>query len=759
MRPACSKHKTLQKRFSRQWIAAAALTLACLAGAHAQTAAEDTSRTVTAVRLQPGESIMLDGSLAHPAWLRAPAWDRFVEKEPRNGAEPPQRTRVQVLFDDRALYVGVTAFDSAPAHIRDLPVRYDQVNRTQDFVVVYVDPIGSKRSAQFFRVNAAGSMGDGLHTASDDSEDFSPDFDWDSAVQRTNEGWTAVLRLPFASLRYDAGGQQAWRIMVARRLPRDDFHLITSMPVPRDAPSFIHNLQPLAGVTLPRDSQFLTLRPSLTLRTTREQDTGQPRQVRSELAASLDLKWRPRAELVVDATLNPDFSQVALDVPQLAGNSRFALFFPEKRPFFFESADLLKTPTDALYTRSFTAPRWGVRGTWRASSLAGTALAVDDRGGGLVLLPGPYGTDFAEQPASRNVASRLRYDQGAFTLGGVVATRRYAQDAGDNTVLGPDASWQIDDTWRVRGQWLHAETSAQADGNGGLQRGIARTGQRRVLKFLRNADFSESNIGIDDIDGGFRNDSGFVNQVGVRLVTAFHSVGWDKVGPFNLFFLNLQAERITDRATGKVVKELIRPGWWSAGKSNLEWWFEAYLHSNVRTAADAPLLRERYVSSSLIMTPAPWWPLVDTNISLGRLADATANKVRSGGRWNFSSRFRPLRPLELEPSISLAWLDQGGQRLYHETAAQLLAVWHLGPAMNLRAILQRRSLDRRAEPGVSAVRDAGGANSLTWTWRRSAGTVLYVGAGTGRNGDPTAKRGSEAFVKLQFDVDEARAMW
>jgi len=742
-----------------KWVAAAALALACLPGAHAQTAAEDASRTVTAVRLQPGESIVLDGSLAHPAWQRAPAWDRFVEKEPRTGAEPPQRTRVQVLFDDRALYVGVTAFDAAPARIRDLPVRYDQVNRTQDFVVVYVDPIGSKRSAQFFRVNAAGSMGDGLHTASDDSEDFSPDFDWDSAVQRTNEGWTAVLRLPFASLRYDAGGQQAWRIMVARRLPRDDFHLITSMPVPRDAPSFIHNLQPLAGVALPPDPQFLTLRPSLTLRTTREQDASQPRQGRSELEASLDLKWRPRAELVVDATLNPDFSQVALDVPQLAGNSRFALFFPEKRPFFFESADLLKTPTDALYTRSFTAPRWGVRGTWRAASLAGTALAVDDRGGGLVLLPGPYGTDFAEQPASRSVASRLRYDQGAFTLGGVVAARRYAQDAGDNTVLGPDAAWQIDDTWRVRGQWLHADTSAQADGNGGLQRGTASTGQRRVLKFLRNADFSESNIGIDDIDGGFRHDSGFVNQVGVRSVTAFHSVGWDEVGPFNLFFLNLQAEHTTDRATGKVVKELIRPGWWSAGKSNLEWWLEAYLHSNVRTAADAPLLRERYVSSGLIMTPAPWWPLVDTHISLGRLADATANKVRNGGRWNFSSRFRPLRPLELEPSISLAWLDEGGQRVYHETAAQLLAVWHLGPSMNLRAILQRRSLDRRAEPGVSAVRDAGGANSLTWTWRRSAGTVFYVGAGTGRNGDPTAQRGSEAFVKLQFDVDEARAMW
>ena len=471
---------------------------------------DDASRTITAVRLAPGESITLDGSLSHPAWGRAPVWSRFIEKEPRTGAEPPQETRVQVLFDERALYVGVTLNDRDPSRIRDLPVRYDQVNRTQDFVVVYIDAIGTKRSAQFFRVNAAGSMGDGIHTAADDSEDFSPDFDWDSAVQRTAQGWTTVMRLPFASLRYADGARQTWRMMVARRLPRDDFHLIASVPIPRDVPSFIHNLQPLAGVSLPQSQQFLTLRPSLTLRTTRSEEVGQPRQSKTEVDASLDVKWRPRAELVVDATLNPDFSQVALDVPQLAGNSRFALFFPEKRPFFFESADLLRTPTEALYTRSFTAPRWGLRGTWRSASLAGSVLAVDDRGGGLVLLPGPYGTDAAEQPASRTVATRIKGDEGHFTWGGVLAARHYARGVGDNNVLGPDALWQINDTWRLRGQWLASDTTAQPDGNGSLVRGSASRGQRRLLKFLRNADFSESNFGIDDIDTGFRHDSGFV---------------------------------------------------------------------------------------------------------------------------------------------------------------------------------------------------------------------------------------------------------
>ena len=734
-----------------------ALGVALLAPAHAQTG--DAARTITAVRLAPGESITLDGSLSHPAWARAPVWQRFIEKDPRNGAEPPQETRVQVLFDEHALYVGITALDSRPALIRDLPVRYDQVNRTQDFVVVYIDAIGTKRSAQFFRVSAAGSMGDGIHAAADDSEDFSPDFDWDAAVQRTPQGWTTVMRLPFASLRYAAGARQSWRIMVARRLPRDDFHLLASVPIPRDVPSFIHNLQPLAGVTLPQSQQFLTLRPSLTLRQSRSQDTDQPRERKSAVDASLDIKWRPRAELVVDGTLNPDFSQVALDVPQLAGNSRFALFFPEKRPFFFESADLLRTPSEALYTRSFTAPRWGARGTWRSASLAGSAVAVDDRGGGLVLLPGPYGTDMAEQPASRSVAARAKGDEGHFTWGGVLAARRYEQGRGDNHVLGPDVTWQIDDTWRLRGQWLHSDTTAQSDGSGGLVRGPATRGERRLLKFFRNADFSESNFGVDDIDTGFRHDTGFVNQAGVRSLSAFHAQGWGDVGPFNQFFLNLFAEHISDRASGQVVRQTLRPGLWSTGKSNLEWWLEANLVSKVRTSASSPVLEERFIASGVVLTPAPWWPLLDTNLTLGKLADASAGAVRSGGRWNFSSRLRPLRRLEIEPSVSLAWLEAGGQRTYQETASQLLAVWHLAPGMNLRAILQRSSLDRRTEAGVVAARDASRANSLTWTWRRSAGTVLYVGASATHSGNPVANRGGEAFVKLQVDIDEVRSMW
>jgi Domain of unknown function (DUF5916) len=713
-----------------------------------------------AVRLAPGEKLSLDGSLSHPAWQRAPSYTRFVEKDPDNGAAPPQATRVQVLFDQQALYVGITALDSAPELIRAPLVRTDKVIRTQDFVAVYIDAIGTRRSAQFFRVNAAGSTGDGIHTAADDSEDFAPDFDWDAATQRTAQGWTAVLRLPFASLRFAEDDHDRWRIMVARRLPREQFHLITSVTVPRDAPNFIANLQPLQGVALPDEHRFLTVRPSLTLRGTRAAEPGAPAVSERATEASLDIKWRPRAELLIDATLNPDFSQVALDVPQLAGNSRFALYFPEKRPFFFESADLLRSPTEAFYTRSFTQPRWGLRSTWRGSAWAGSAFAIDDRGGGLVLLPGAYGTNFAEQPASRSLSARGRKDMGPVQVGAVLAARRYSDDAGDrgdNAVLGPDVAWQIDDAWRLRGQWLHSSTSALDDGQGSLVRGRAVEGDRVFLKAWRQTDHSETNFGIDDLSADFRHDAGFVNQTGVQRISGYHGHGWRRVGPFNELWGNLYLEQVRDRASGDLVKEVLRPGLWGTAANNLEFWVEAYLHSALRTAPGAPLLQERYVDTGLVMTPAVWFPLVDTSLSIGRLADTVANVVRPGARWSLSASLRPLARLELEPSFSMAWLNEDGSRRYEETAAQLLGVWHFNARHNLRAILQRTTLDRRSEPGVQAYKDAQRVGSLTYTWRQSAGTLLYVGASHSRSGVGSTFNESEAFVKLQFDVDEVRA--
>ncbi len=742
--------------------------LACWAAAGcalAQAEASVDAPALSAHRLQAGEQLRLDGRLDHPAWRRAAVHRQFFQKSPDTGETPPQDTRVRVLYDDRALYLGIEALDPQPAAIRAPLVRHDGVNRSQDFVVVYLDAIGSRQSAQFFRVNAAGSTGDGMHTAADDNEDFAPDFDFDAATARNADGWTAVLRIPFASLRFAGGpadARQPWRILVARRLPRDQFYLLTSAPVPREASSFIATMQPLVGLQLPERQQFLTLRPSLTWRAGRQHEAGAGARREQRAEASLDLKWRPLHELVLDGTLNPDFSQLALDVPQLGGNTRFALLFPETRPFFFESSDQLRTPTEALYTRSFTQPRWGLRATWRGAALAGSAFVIDDRGGGQVLLPAAFGTEAVEQPASRALVARLRGDAGALQWGALAAQRDYADGIGQNQVAGPDLAWQIDGGWRARAQWLQSGTSAQPQA-GRLARAQSRSGHLAHLRLLYQGDRREADLAVEDISSGFRDDSGFIAQGDVRRWRGRAATGWAGVGPFNEFWFNVEGERVDRLGSGERVLQSLSPGLWVTGAHNLEAW--VYLHglwsgsAALRPAAGAPLLQQRFVKSGLIVSPGRWAPLLEAELQWGRLADVSAQQLRPGGRFSLTLNTRLLPRLELEPKLGYAWLRDGGRTVYAEAAHQLLARWHFSAQQSLRAIVQYTALDRDAGPAVAAQRGGGSTGSLTWAWRRSAGTVLYLGASNHRQGVPTHSRGSEVFIKLQVDADEIGRGW
>ena len=724
----------------------------------------DARHAMHAVPLRADEHIVLDGTLDHPAWQRAPVFDDFVEHDPKNGAKPKYQTRVQVLYDKEAIYVGVTALDDHPEEIVAPLVRHDGVLRTQDFVVLYLDAIGKRQSAQFFRVNPAGSLGDGMHTAADDDEDFAPDFDFDAASARNAHGYTSVFRVPFSSLRFTSDGHAGWRIMVARRLPRDQAYMWVSVPVPVDAPTFIATLQPLEGLALPDKANFVTVRPSVTVKHDTASNPGEPEDRSTGVQGSLDVKWRASPELVVDGTLKPDFSQVALDVPQLSGNSDFALYLPEKRPFFFESSDLLHSPTEALYTRSFTAPRWGLRSTWRGTSLAGTALVVDDKGGGETLLPYAYGTDTAVQPGSSAIAARVRGDvddANRFQLGAIVAARRYEQDRGENDVAGPDIAWQVTDAWRVRGQWLHSDTTAQPDADGTLSRGADTRGNSITLLATRQTDRTQFEVNAYDIGPGFRHDTGFVNQVGIREVDLHQAVVFREVGPTNELWLNLREGMTTDRVTRDIINEYVTPQVWFSSAHNTEAWIEYRGFSKIRTALGNRPLAEHYWKGEYLSNWATWLPQVDFQASLGRMADYLAGVARPGGQLDLSAKTRPLGPLELEPSVWAAWLKRDGVLTYRETASQLLGVWHFDARQNLRLILQRSTYDRKPEPGVAADHESGLTTSLTYAYRRSMGTVLYVGATRSHSGVGVENiaRGTEAFVKLQVDVDEVRALF
>ena len=737
-----------------------ALALTTLAFAVSVCIAQEPA-AVQAMRMEPGEAVNMSGDLSADVWKRAPVFKDFTENQPRRGQVARAATRVQLVYDERALYARFEADDAQPEQIRAPLKRHDGVNRTQDFVTLFVDAVGAKRSAQYFRVNAAGSTADGLYTAENDNEDFSPDFEWDSGVTRTAQGYVVVMRVPYASLRDTGAGEGQWRVMMGRRTPREALTLDLSVPLAREALSFIDNMQRLQGFQPPVQQNYWQLRSTLTVRRNNESDSSGFDEQTNKLGVSFDLKWRPIAPLVVDATFKPDFSQVELDTPQLSRNSQFSLYTPEKRPFFLESSDLLVSPTDALYTRSVSDPIWGTRASWRGEAVVGTALLMRDRGGGQVLIPGAYGNDVADQPAYTGLMSRARYERADSSLGAVLSQRDYGQEQGKNTVLGFDGQTRLGDSWRAKLQGMWSSTSALKDANGALSMGQAQRGAKAYFSLYGRSDRTETTLELEDVSQGFRNDSGFVTEAGVRRFNLEQNLQWHELGAIQELqaFVNLRAA--TDRDNGAIVSQSFEPGVYLSAGRNTEAVFKLYPIQRMRLSADGPLLTQRFVHLWGQTTPAMWAPQVEAWADFGQFVDSFAARARPGRKFGFSGKLRPMERLEFEPRWERLQLHEFGQRAYVESAAQMLAVWHFSAGVSLRIIAQRSYWDHAGEPQFDVAADSGSANtqSLTLTVRRSASSVLYVGATRGtsdwrhlpREG---WQRGSELFVKWQTDLGE-----
>ncbi|MEQ1808133.1 MAG: hypothetical protein ABL900_22365, partial [Burkholderiaceae bacterium] len=436
---------------------------------------------------------------------------------------------------------------------------------------------------------------------------------------------------------------------------------------------------------------------------------------------------------------------------------RFALLLSEKRPFFLESSDLLASDTDALYTRSVTDPRVGLRASWRDERLTGTGLLLRDKGGGLTPIPGAYGTGLALQPANDALISRAQTRIGALTLGGIVGGRSYHDDSGtrlgDNLMGGADGQWLVTENLRLKAQALGSRTTALDDGSGVLRRGGAVRGAMAYLGLYGRTEHSETDFSVQELTQGFRNDVGFVAQTGVRKLVAKQNAQWYELGAVNQLNLYLNAERTEERASGLTVLQRWTPGVWLAASRNTQLILEIVPDEKSRVQGAAPLLDSHYVHLWGQTTPAQWAPLVEAWFDTGRLVDVlagTTGRVVPGCRFGFDIQTRLLPWLELQPRLESVVLDNPVEGRYREIAAQLLSVVHLSARQTLRLILQRHSFGR---PGID--KQAETAQSLTYAWRRSTSNVLYLGATRGDTGLPaTPNRSTEVYAKWQFDIGE-----
>jgi hypothetical protein len=716
---------------------------------------------VEALHLAPAERIVLDGRLDEPAWERAQPLGRFWELFPQAEVEARVRTEARFAYDDHALYVAVRAWDPDLSQLREPFARRDNVLSDQDMLVINIDPVGNRKFAHFFRVNPRGSVGDGLYNEDSGSEDFSPDFEFDVVTGRFEGGWTAEFRIPFSSLRYGEPPSKQWSVMVFRNYPREQRYRMSSSRLPREQNCFLCLNEPLTGLDQLPSTRHLQVTPNATVRTTTARDAGVPSRRESEAVPSLDIKWRPRADVVVDATLNPDFSQVELDTPQLAGNTQFALFFPEKRPFFLEGADILQSPINALYTRSVTDPSWGTRVTQRSERFDGTVLVSRDDGGGLVLLPNTYGTDFARQDF-KSVASfaRGRWQAGGATIGALL-TDRTVDGGAYNRVAGPDVVWFPTTEHRLRAQVLGSWTTAQPV-DGRIAKGELATSHAVLADWSYRGRAWEQYLDFEDVGRDFRADNGFVFQNGYRRLYSETTRKFLDVWGFNEVSPYFNAENKTDPDGNLQYRQ---------GNLGLKFglprattvWLEVRTNNLVAVRPGGGVRKRDQLYFAIESNPFPWWARLYSEVAFGDRVDVANNRVGRGAFFTIQANLRPHQRAEVEYRIDNDTIDakeavEGSRRIITQRAQQLLAIWHLTARDSVRAIWQS-TFTRRApslwEQPVSP-RENGETISLVYGHRRGIGTSFYVGATYGRGRDPAAAYRhyqSEVFAKASWTFD------
>jgi len=683
-----------------------------------------------------GAPLRLEQGLEDDAWPGALKLVRFFEIFPGDGGAPPVETRASLIRDGDALFVAVHASDPEPGRIRAPLVDRDRVFTDQDFIQVEIDPLGQGRSSRLFRVNPRGVQGDGVYDETVGIDDFSPDFRYESVARRTATGWTVALRIPRPSLPAPGTDPLEWRVVIFRNYPRAQVHQMASNPIPRGSGCWLCFASRVEGAPwAPRHE--LSLTPYATL----ARSSGDP----ALAEAGADLRWSTPGGLTLDATLWPDFSQIESDVPRIDANARFALGFPEKRPFFMAGSDLFATPIQAVYTRSIADPAWGVRAT--GPSLA-VLLARDD-GGGLALVPGPTGSERVPQPAGSLVAlARFRKPLAGGLTPGLLWTSRDTEGGGANRVFGPDLDWRPSPTEHFQAQLLLSRTETPPrpelhptwDGRQLDSHAVS-------LAWTHTAPGLNASLAWEDVGPGFRADTGFVPQVGVERWAASAGYAVYSDGWLTLVQPGLHAARASGEG-GRLLERTTAPELVLQGRRGFSGVF-AY-HVGERTAIGEELLESSFLSFDVELQPGRRVPRLALAGRLGEAVDVVEARVGRGGALGLDLVLRPEARLGVDLHAEREWLDgPGGEAAFSARVVRARASWALDVRRFVRLIVQHERLRRAGAGGPLA------AERLEWSalmgYRLGWRTVAFAGY-AGSTAGPGTGPDHQLFFKLAWEL-------
>jgi len=687
-------------------------------------------------------SPQIDGYLDDYCWKEAERVDGFVEVEPREGARPDVDTQVLLGYDEHNLCIAFLCYEDEMSKIRTREAKRDTYVEG-DWVQISLDTYNTSTSVYSFQVNPSGVTVDMLETL--ETADINFDIEWYAATRILDHMWTVEIGIPFKSLRFPSTGRQHWRVDFIRHRPRDSVAFYSWVFHTRDESS------PFAGMGhLYIDSELLTseryaILPYVVMAEGREDGFT------SRLG--LSGKCWLSSDFICDWAFNPDYAQIESDAPQIDVNTTFALYYPEKRPFFLERKSLFETPIQAVYTRTINDPLVALKftGRWRQVSV-GYVTALDEHT--------PWVVPFAQQSVSlrsdrRSVSSILRvsYDFRKESNLGILATSRELGGS-YNRVFGLDGRVKLLKSYYLSLQGLLSATREPDDGSlfeghpwldfgehtSGFD-GEYLGGKAFALKFARNARYLDFDLWYEGYSPDFRAENGFIKENDLK------SGGIDTRLTFwpNRHFVNYLTVGVKGGKTqgyhGGERKKYVKPAIslmlkkqslltlsYTSGRTT----FQNQRFDKVWTAEGTFVSSwSRYLSPGIVYR-------------YGREINYSAHPLELGylylGIMWFD--FRPLSRLNLYFSYAKYLLEDKDKRevAFEQSTYQYRLTYSLSPRLTSRLIVQHDSSSR--EVVLSAL----------FSFQASPFTALYLGSNhtMERLAGRLDQRGWDVYLKVQY---------
>ena len=333
--------------------------------------------------------IAIDGKLDEAVWKRAALLTGFSEYQPADQRPAPDSTEVLVWYSPTAIYFGIRAYEPHGV-VRATLADRDKIS-SDDNIEIHLDTFREGKRAFVFIVNPFGVQADGTKNESGGfipgsnvmpgQNDLSADFQWESKGTLTDFGYEVEIRIPFSSLRYPVAREQRWGLQIDRHVQHSGYEE-TWTPALKGSASFIAQEGELRGITGISHGQVVELNPELTSTITGAPTGtyGQGWGYTSKPQLGGNIRWGVGSNFVLNGTIKPDFSQVEADATQIAADQRFALFYPEKRPFFVEGSELFNVPNTMVYTRRIVQPDAAVKVTGKLGQNDIAVLSALDAG-------------------------------------------------------------------------------------------------------------------------------------------------------------------------------------------------------------------------------------------------------------------------------------------------------------------------------------------------------------------------------------------